>query len=52
MKNESPCQGCRDRVVGCHSKCPKYIEYDRINKERLLLKSKQDAGRKFSKKRK
>lgn len=23
----SPCKGCKDRIVGCHSNCKKYIEW-------------------------
>ena len=29
-----PCHGCKDRVIGCHSSCEKYAEYDRENKQR------------------
>ena len=24
---DSPCKDCKDRYLGCHSKCEKYIEY-------------------------
>lgn len=27
MKVSAPCQGCPDRVVGCHSACARYAEY-------------------------
>ena len=26
----SPCYKCEDRVVGCHSRCEKYLEYSGI----------------------
>jgi len=33
-----PCYQCKDRVVGCHSTCPKYIEFrkgrEKVYKER------------------
>lgn len=32
--NDSPCYGCKDRKIGCHSKCKKYKEYDDKNKKR------------------
>ena len=25
--NIAPCKDCKDRHVGCHSKCDKYLEY-------------------------
>ena len=24
---EAPCKNCKERVVACHSKCNKYLEY-------------------------
>ena len=35
---ESPCLGCNDRIVSCHSNCNKYVEY------RQTLKSKADMA--------
>lgn len=43
MKN-APCKDCKDRAVGCHAICKKYIEWkkerdailEKINKERDL----------------
>lgn len=36
----SPCKDCKDRKLGCHSVCDKYIEYskqnEKIYKERRL----------------
>lgn len=26
-KPQSTCRDCKDRYVGCHSKCERYIEY-------------------------
>lgn len=31
---KSPCLGCTERAVGCHSKCDRYIAYDEENKAR------------------
>lgn len=34
----APCKDCRDRELGCHSKCIKYMEFkkqqDALNKQR------------------
>ena len=27
----SPCKGCQNRFVGCHSKCLEYIDYEQKN---------------------
>ena len=35
MKPKSPCLGCEDRVLYCHSNCEKYIEF----KEALMKRS-------------
>ncbi len=41
-KMKSPCLGCKDRFIGCHSKCDKYIkyrnEYDKLNKKEFMAK--------------
>ena len=29
----SPCYGCEDRYVGCHSKCGKYIDFQSVHEE-------------------
>ena len=26
-ETNAPCRGCEDRVVGCHSTCPRYKEF-------------------------
>ena len=33
MRPKSPCFECPDRVVGCHSLCDKYKEYQQANSE-------------------
>lgn len=30
----SPCKDCKDRTLGCHSKCEKYIAFDKENQKR------------------
>ncbi len=30
----SPCRGCRQREIGCHSHCEAYQQYDQMNKQR------------------
>lgn len=29
------CKNCTNRIVGCHSNCPKYLEEKRIHDEKL-----------------
>lgn len=29
--NKAPCFNCQNRQVGCHSKCPGYLEYQAKN---------------------
>lgn len=39
---ESPCYKCADRYLGCHSKCSKYIEFNKFRegiREKTLEKS-------------
>lgn len=38
MKLIAPCKDCKDRVVGCHSVCEKYITY-------RILKDKENEDR-------
>lgn len=34
-KHQSPCMGCTERCIGCHSKCERYTEYSLlVNMER------------------
>ena len=30
----APCKDCKDRAPGCHSKCEKYIAFDKENQKR------------------
>lgn len=32
MKSNAPCYDCNDRYLGCHGRCPKYLEFSQ-NKE-------------------
>lgn len=32
-KPQAPCLGCKDREVGCHSKCERYKEYAELAKK-------------------
>ena len=39
MKPKPPCKDCKDRKMGCHSKCKSYIEYkQKFNKWQSELK--------------
>lgn len=33
MMISDPCYECKDRAIGCHSKCEKYIEWAEKRKE-------------------
>lgn len=35
----APCKDCPDRVVGCHSKCEKYISFRKQRDEMLAKKA-------------
>lgn len=37
MRVKSPCLGCKERYIGCHSDCLKYIDYAQAN-EALRMK--------------
>ena len=40
-----PCKNCDSRFLGCHSKCEKYIEADKRNKEIIEKRKKEkDLG--------
>lgn len=47
-KGSTPCYGCGDRIVGCHSSCEKYAEYHKkiaeIRKERWVDASCKDVA--------
>ena len=38
-----PCQGCKDREVGCHGKCEKYKEYKKEIEDYKTKKGKSYA---------
>lgn len=42
---DSPCKECKERFLGCHSKCEKYIEYKekKITQGRELRNNKINA---------
>lgn len=35
---KSPCMGCENRVLGCHSTCDLYLQFDAKRKELLAKK--------------
>jgi hypothetical protein len=39
----APCKDCPDRYVGCHSKCEKYIAFNKERQEFLEKRSKANA---------
>lgn len=39
---KAPCKDCPDRVLGCHSKCEKYIAFSEENK--LIYKDRVKNG--------
>lgn len=42
-----PCRDCKDRKVGCHTECQKYIEFDRLNKLRLEKKVREQSIKRY-----
>lgn len=36
--DDCPCNGCPDRVVGCHSVCPKYPDWKMKQEEKARKK--------------
>lgn len=36
-----PCWGCEERHIGCHSECPRYIEFAGMGEE--IRREKQNA---------
>lgn len=34
MKNDNCCKNCRDRHIGCHSECEKYLTWRKEFEER------------------
>lgn len=42
-KPNPPCKGCKDRYLGCHSKCKKYIEFRKKKDEwnELVIENKK-----------
>lgn len=46
----APCKNCTDRVVGCHSVCNEYLEYEqeRIKQKDMIDREKQLKGQIYS----
>ena len=48
---DSPCLGCVERVIGCHSTCIKYIDFrqrlDAYNKEKADIRNTIYGDRKY-----
>ena len=36
-KTKSPCLNCPDRQLGCHSRCEKYIEFQKVHLEEKAM---------------
>lgn len=41
MKPAAPCMGCEEREVGCHATCPRYIQYQKENRDFVEAKFKR-----------
>lgn len=39
----SPCKNCQKRQIGCHDRCPEYLEYKRLNDEKRTKMQKERA---------
>ena len=45
---KSPCQYCKDREIGCHSKCNKYKEYRKaVDHMNTISRAKSPTGKGF-----
>lgn len=44
---DGPCLGCEDRIVGCHSTCPRYKEWNRKHHEQKDIEYNNRAREKF-----
>lgn len=42
---KSPCYGCTNRIVGCHSRCEHYKEYKARSDEILNARHRESSGR-------
>jgi hypothetical protein len=38
-----PCRFCKERIVGCHSRCEKYLEYKAEREKILEIKRRENA---------
>jgi hypothetical protein len=49
MKPKPPCLDCKDRYVGCHVKCEKYIEFRKSldDHNRIVKEYNRDEARDF-----
>ena len=39
----APCKDCTDRIVGCHSTCLRYIDWQKWNTQQKALAKARDA---------
>lgn len=40
MMPQAPCKGCKDRILGCHSTCKKYLSYRKeLNNYNAMVKN-------------
>lgn len=44
MRPPCPCHECKDRVLGCHNRCPQYAIYTKANDQQKEDKKHQVNG--------
>lgn len=47
--NPCPCKGCEERVLGCHSRCPKYLEFHKKREKLYEVRKKEFYSLPYSK---
>ena len=45
ITKNSPCMGCSDRIVGCHTSCDKYRKYKELNEELRIKRRNASSDR-------
>ena len=46
-RTSTPCYGCQDRAVGCHSKCDRYISWSKEHNEKRMAAYKAKEHRRI-----
>lgn len=50
--NPCPCRECDERYVGCHSRCPKYLEFRKTREKLYELRVREQYTSPYNKRKK